>query len=175
MVSTHRPASQNSDNSMDSHKLLLVVEDSDEDFNALLRTIDKLGTTLSVHRLADGDEALDYLQMVKSSLALQSISKGSRHKAGTPEPVATQPYVILLDLNLPGTDGREVLEEIKQDPILKMIPVVVFSSSTNQKDIESCYRLGANGYLLKPLGLDKLLNTVQTFINYWFQWSIVAQ
>lgn len=162
---------------LDSHKLLLVVEDSDEDFNALLRTLKQLEVNLQVHRLANGDDALDYLESFKasaSSCAATSSRANLKVQAPKVAPSVKQPHVILLDLNLPGTDGREVLEEIKQDPVLKFIPVVVFSSSTNQKDIESCYQLGANSYLHKPMGLDKLLHTVKVFVHYWFHWSVVS-
>jgi CheY-like chemotaxis protein len=75
----------------------------------------------------------------------------------------------MLDLNLPGTDGLEVLAQIKQDEQLKMIPVVVFTTSSNPKDIESCYNYGANGYMIKPIDVIKLEESIRNFINYWFK------
>jgi CheY-like chemotaxis protein len=73
----------------------------------------------------------------------------------------------LLDLNLPGTDGREVLAQMKQDENLKYIPVVVFSTSSNPKDIEICYRYSVASYILKPVDINRLVKTISTFIAYW--------
>ncbi|MEB3273984.1 MAG: response regulator [Prochlorothrix sp.] len=138
-----------------------MVEDSDEDFEALVRTFKKLGTVPQIQRLADGDEALDYLEQLKAD---------SRPAGSVP----LYPYVILLDLNLPGTDGREVLEVIKQDSLLKQIPVVIFSSSMSQRDVQNCYTLGANSYLIKPMGMSQLLETIRLFLDYWFRWVVIA-
>ena len=79
------------------------------------------------------------------------------------------PAIIMLDLNLPGTDGREVLTVLKQDRDLQAIPVVVFSTSSNPKDIESCYCQGACGYIVKPMDFNKLQQLVNTFLTYWFE------
>jgi CheY-like chemotaxis protein len=99
---------------------LLVIEDSNEDFEALCRIIDQVSNfSLDVHRCVDGDEALDWL------------NEASSH-----------PDLIVLDLNLPGTDGREILVTIKQTKKLRSIPIVVLSTSSNPKDIEACYQSG---------------------------------
>lgn len=82
------------------------------------------------------------------------------------------PSIILLDLNLPGTDGRKVLEEIKQDEKLKTIPVIVFTTSSNPKDIETCYRFGVNSYILKPMSVQKSKHVMQSIVDYWL--SIVV-
>ncbi|MGH7999355.1 MAG: response regulator, partial [Brasilonema sp.] len=83
--------------------------------------------------------------------------------------VAPRPSVILLDLNLPGTDGRDVLEQLKQDQNLKEIPIVIFTTSSNPKDVELCYEKGANGYLIKPFDSCELEKTIQAFVNYWLE------
>ena len=80
-----------------------------------------------------------------------------------------RPGIILLDLNLPGTDGREVLAEIKGDPSLKTIPVIVLTTSTDEIDIERCYQAGANSYVHKPVGLDGFMTALQRLKDYWFE------
>ena len=80
-----------------------------------------------------------------------------------------RPSLILLDLNLPGTDGREVLRRIKQDDSLKLIPIVVFTTSNNPKDIEVCYRYGVNSYIVKPIDFAQLKRDIQILVDYWFE------
>ena len=135
-------------------KSLLIIEDSDEDYAALERIIAKAKVSHPIYRCEDGEEALDFLY---------------REGDYTDETLAPRPSLIVLDLNLPGTDGREVLAEIKQDASLKTIPVVIFSTSSNPKDINACYRYGISGYLVKPMDINRLDRLVQTFLDYWFQ------
>ncbi len=138
----------------DLHLPLLVVEDSDEDFVALSRIMQRHTVVGPVYRCTDGDEALDFLY----------------HQGNYTDPTtAPRPAIIMLDLNLPGTDGREVLEQIKLDEDLKTIPVVVFTTSSNPKDIEVCYRYGVNGYIIKPIDINHLKRTIQGFVNFWFE------
>jgi CheY-like chemotaxis protein len=132
---------------------LLIVEDSDEDFEAFLRGWRKSGVNNPIYRCENGDEALDFL---------------FRHGKYVDNILSPCPGLILLDLNLPGTDGREVLMEIKRDADLKNIPVVVFTTSTNPKDLEICYQNGANSYIVKPIDIQALLNTVEALVEYWF-------
>jgi len=75
----------------------------------------------------------------------------------------------LLDLNLPGTDGRDVLEQIKADDALKHIPVVILTTSSASSDVTFCYRHGASGYIIKPVDLAKFAASVQQFCSYWFE------
>ena len=82
---------------------------------------------------------------------------------------APRPGMIVLDLNLPGIDGREVLRRIKQDKSLKTIPVVVFTTSNNPKDIEDCYQYGVNSYMIKPINFAQLKRDVQLLVDYWFE------
>ncbi len=133
---------------------LLVIEDSDEDFEALGRMMQKASIANPIYRCTDGDDALDFLRRAGNYDGLPNIPR---------------PAIILLDLNLPGTDGREVLEQIKQDNDLKVIPVVVFTTSSNPKDVEVCYRYGVNGYIVKPINIDKLMRTIQILADYWFE------
>ncbi|GBE93455.1 response regulator [Nostoc cycadae] len=140
------------------NKPLLVVEDSNEDFKMLQRLMRRLAVQNPIYRCTNGDEVLDLLYQEKSSQNPNSIPT---------------PSVILLDLNLPGIDGRDILERLKQDMSLKKIPIVVFTTSSNPKDIEFCYQKGANGYLVKPMDAQELQKTVQAFVDYWLESNTV--
>ncbi|MEM9136581.1 MAG: response regulator [Cyanobacteria bacterium P01_F01_bin.42] len=132
---------------------LLIVEDSDEDYLVLERLMRQMEVRHPIYRCIDGDEALDFI-----------------FREGGDE--VQRPAVVLLDLNLPGTDGREVLEMVKGNQAVTDIPIVIFTSSHNPKDVEFCYHKGANGYLIKPLGREKLTDTIQAFVNYWLNTNI---
>ena len=132
-------------------KPILVVEDSTEDFTALGRAFRKHALQNPVLRCEDGDQALEYLQ-------------GYGKLAQWP---SAMPAIVLLDLNMPGTDGRDVLEAIKHDPYLASIPVIIFTTSSNTRDIEECYRLGANSYMTKPVDYVALEEKVRLIVRYW--------
>ena len=138
---------------VENQKPLLIIEDSDEDFTALTRMIAKANIPNPVYRCEDGEEALDFLY---------------REGEYQDESLSPRPSLIVLDLNLPGTDGREVLAELKQDEDLHKIPVVIFSTSSNPKDIDACYDYGISGYLVKPMDIRRLNQLVQSFLEYWF-------
>ena len=144
-----------------SQSFILVVEDSDEDFYTFLRAAEQLETTTitshSVLRLTDGDEAIDYL-----------FRQGDY--AGITTPL---PKTILLDLNLPGTDGREVINTVKRDANLRTLPIIVFTTSHNAVDIQYCYNHGANSYHIKPMGSEKMNSTVRSLFEYWFDFAIL--
>ena len=137
-----------------SNHLILLVEDSPEDYEITVRAFRKTNMANPIHHCVDGEAALDYL-----------------HQRGAySDPVlAPRPGIILLDLNLPGTDGREVLAEIKQDEQLKDIPVVVLTTSADELDIENCYRAGANSFVQKPVDLAGFVNAIQRLKDYWFE------
>jgi CheY-like chemotaxis protein len=131
---------------------LLLVEDSDDDFDILTRTCKTIGFEGSVRRFSDGDSALEYL-------------RGIDWKHITKEEL---PALILLDLNLPGMDGRDLLDLLKTDPMLRVLPVVVYTTSDNESDIAYCYEHHANGYQLKAMDLDRLEADVRSLVEYWF-------
>lgn len=143
---------------MASNKVILAIEDSDEDFEALIRVVREFDINYPIHRLQDGDEALDYLYH-QGDYANQSM---------TPPPA-----IILMDLNLPGTDGREVIQKLKQDDALKSIPIVVFTTSSSPKDIATCYYYGVNSYMLKQIGVEQLKQTIRDFFQYWFHSAVL--
>jgi len=133
---------------------LLVIEDSDEDFAALNRMIFKTDIPNSIYRCEDGEEALDFLY----------------HEGEYSDRLlAPRPALIVLDLNLPGTDGREVLAALKKDRDLQMIPVIILSTSSNPKDVTACYRQGVSGYIVKPMDIKLLERLVKNFLHYWFK------
>ena len=138
-----------------SLKPVLVIEDSTEDFTALGRAFRKHGLRNPVLRCEDGDQALEYLQ---------GYGTNSQWPSGLPA-------IILLDLNMPGTDGRSVLETLKQDPQLFKIPVIIFTTSSNDEDIEECYRLGANSYVTKPINYSALEEKVRLIVRYWLEFN----
>lgn len=129
---------------------ILMVEDNEGDVvltTQALKTA-KVGNNINV--VQDGVEALAFL----------------RREA--PYADAPVPDLILLDLNLPRKDGREVLEEIKADPLLRRIPVVVLTSSKAEQDIAQAYDLHANCYVTKPVGIKTLMEVVKSIENFWF-------
>lgn len=138
------------------HEPLLVVEDSNEDFQMLQRLMRRMSVQNPIHRCTNGDEVLEFLYELGSEALRNS-------------KVALRPSVILLDLNLPGIDGRDILDRLKQDKSFKEIPIVVFTTSSNPKDIELCYQKGANGYLVKPMDAQELKKTIQAFVDYWLE------
>jgi two-component system, chemotaxis family, response regulator Rcp1 len=129
---------------------ILLVEDSPTDIDLTREGLEmgKLANNLTV--LEDGQQALDFLRR-----------KGAYSDAERPD-------LILLDLNLPGKDGREVLEEIKNDPELMSIPVVVLTSSKAEEDIARSYKLHANCYISKPVNFSRFVEVVKGIEDFWF-------
>ena len=140
--------------------LILIVEDSDIDYETTIRAFKKSSMANPVHRCEDGEEALDYLY---------------HRNQFSDKDKSPRPDLILLDLNLPGTDGREVLEEIKKDPKLKTIPVIVLTTSSDDKDIEKCYQAGANSYIQKPVDLQGFFEAIQRLKDFWFEVAILPK
>jgi CheY-like chemotaxis protein len=139
---------------------LLIVEDSDEDFEVFRRHLQKSPVTVPILRCKNGEEALALLFRTGDY-------------AG--DLCAPLPSVILLDLNLPLMDGREVLMRIKQVESLKSIPVVIFTTSSNPKDLEECYKNGANSYIVKAIDFTQLKKDVESIINYWIGVTILPE
>lgn len=138
-------------------KLMLIVEDNDEDFEFTVMALRKAGLHNAIRRCSSGDEALDYLY------------RRGKYKG------AQEPNVILLDLNMPGTDGREVLGIIKKDPELASIPVIVLTTSSDNIDVEECYAQGANSYVQKPVDFEGLMKAIQRLKEYWFEVVILPR
>lgn len=139
--------------------VILYIEDNDDDFYATERAFKKSNCHNQLVRCEDGETALQYL-FNKSNDA--------------PEDTKL-PSIILLDLNLPGTNGREVLRQIKSSDELKNIPVIVLTTSDDKRDIEECYNLGSNSYIQKPVDFEKFIDAVQLIKNYWFEVVILPK
>jgi CheY-like chemotaxis protein len=137
---------------------VLLVEDSDEDYHACVRAFRQAGLSTPHQRCRDGDEALEYLHQT-----------GRYAESGA----APRPALILLDLNLPGTDGREVLRVVKQDRDLCDIPVIVMTTSANPSDILECYCQGANGYQVKTSNYEGFKSEIQRMVDYWFRTALI--
>ncbi len=131
---------------------ILLVEDNPNDMELTLRALKKHNLANKVHVARDGVEALDYI-----------FASGAHAE----ENVADLPKVILLDLKLPKVDGLEVLRKVKSDELTKMIPVVVLTSSREEKDMIESYKLGVNSYIVKPVDFDKFLRSVEELGLYW--------
>jgi CheY-like chemotaxis protein len=131
---------------------VMVVEDSPEDYEATRRALERGGLANPLVHFPTGDAALDYL-----------FARGRKRQTA----VERRPGLILLDLNLPGTDGREVLARLKGDPDLRLVPVVVLTTSRDQRDVSGCYRAGANSYIQKPVDLAGFRAAMETLREYW--------
>ena len=130
---------------------VLLVEDNADDVELTLRALKRNGITNPVVALRDGVQALDYLR-----------GQGEYQDRAT-----EQPEVVLLDLKLPRVDGLEVLAQLKSDPHLKVLPVVVLTSSSDERDVRRAYELGANSYLSKPGDFGDLLRVMGVLGTYW--------
>ncbi|KAB2868505.1 MAG: response regulator [Bauldia sp.] len=129
---------------------ILLVEDNPADIRLTVEGLKEAKVANNLHAVRDGNEALDFL------------FRQGRHDT------APRPDLVLLDLNLPGIDGREVLRQVKQDPALRAIPVVVITSSEAEADIIKSYESHANCFISKPIDFEGFLHVVRSIENFWF-------
>ncbi len=140
------------------HHPILIVEDNDYDFDQTVRAFQRSRLANPIFRCVNGDDALDFLY----------------HRGEYTDPAsAPRPSIVLLDLKLPGTDGHEVLQIVKADTDLKSIPVVMLTTSEDERDIQACYLAGANTYIRKPVTFDGYLEAVQRLEQYWFHIAVL--
>ena len=130
---------------------ILIVEDDPKDVELTLTALDEYNLANEVVVTRDGEEALDYLY-----------SRGN-FQTRTGE----NPAVVLLDLKLPKVDGLEVLQQMKSDEKLRMIPVVVLTSSREEKDMVASYKLGVNAYVVKPVDFHEFVNAIKELGIFW--------
>jgi CheY-like chemotaxis protein len=130
--------------------LILLVEDNAGDVRLTREALREVGIAVDLVAVPDGEAAIDYL-------------RGTGEHAG-----AARPDLILLDLNLPKKNGLEVLEEVKRDPALQRIPVIMLTTSSSARDVTACYDRGVNCYVVKPLDLDDFTRLVQAIHSFWF-------
>jgi len=130
---------------------ILLVEDNPGDVALITQALAETDIHPVLHRVADGIEAMQFL----------------RRQA--PFENAIKPAIIILDINLPKKSGQDVLAEIKSDPVLALIPVIVFSSSDSPEDVSACYALYANCYIVKPRDLPGMTETIRSLVNFWLK------
>lgn len=132
--------------------VVLVVEDSDEDYDTLQRAVERAGVSIELRRALTGGAALAFI--------------GGE--------IAALPALVLMDLNTPEIDGRDALAVIKEDPDLKSIPVLVVTTSANPRDIEFCYGAGANTYHVKPVRYPDHVALVADVLTYWLDRAVLS-
>jgi CheY-like chemotaxis protein len=133
---------------------VLVAEDDPDDRLLIKEALEESGFSPDLRFVEDGEELMDYLR------------RGGEYGGSEASP---RPGLILLDLNMPKKDGRDALAEIKADPDLRRLPVVVVTTSRVHEDILRCYDLGANSYITKPVTIADLLDTFKTLGKYWLE------
>jgi CheY-like chemotaxis protein len=139
----------------EKNSVVVLVADDDPDDCLLIKEAFTRGLLINGLRFVeDGEELMDYLR--------------HQEKYGDPS-LAPRPGIILLDLNMPRKDGREALKEIKSDPDLKSIPVVILTTSKDEEDILRSYDLGANSFITKPVTFQGLVDAVKSLGKYWFE------
>ncbi len=132
--------------------LILYAEDDEDDFLLVKDAFQESGLDTELRHVKDGEELMDYLLHQGS---YQNLEESPR------------PMVILLDLNMPKKDGREALKEIKSNPQLRRIPVVVLTTSRAEEDVLQTYDLGVNSFIRKPIHFDRFVEIVKTLNKYW--------
>lgn len=140
---------------MSGERITILMADDDPDDQLLVQdAFEEVHLNNQFAFVSDGIELMDYLHR-KGDYA---------HLSGT-----SLPGLILLDLNMPKKDGREALKEIKADPVLRTIPIVILTTSSAEEDILRTYDLGANSFIVKPVTFDKLVEIIRKVTNYWFE------
>jgi CheY-like chemotaxis protein len=146
---------------MGTRKTFILIAEDDADDRFLLKTaFEENGYDDRIEFVENGVELLNYLKSIQ----------GSDHASGS-----GYPGFIMLDLNMPKKDGREVLHEIKVHPVFKAIPVIVYTTTKNEAEVRKCYELGANSYIVKPARFDALLKTIDDLRNYWLITSTIPE
>ena len=136
---------------MPSSRPILLVEDSPNDVELIVTALNEAQLANEIAVTNDGEQALNYL-----------LRQGPHGKRATPDPA-----VILLDLKMPKVDGREVLRRVRADTNLKLIPVVILTSSREEQDLFDTYQLGANAYLVKPVDFETFISSVGKAGVFW--------
>jgi CheY-like chemotaxis protein len=133
--------------------VILIAEDDADDMAITIRAIREGFPEASIYTVQDGEELMDYMHC--------------RDKFADPE-MAPRPGLVLLDLNMPRKSGREALAELKHDPALCVVPIVVLTTSNAHTDVESSYGAGANAYMTKPLSYSDMLASMTALTDFWF-------
>jgi CheY-like chemotaxis protein len=132
-------------------RFILIAEDDADDRYLMKTALEETGIIEDVQYVENGVELINYLESL-----------------GNENGEINYPRFILLDLNMPKMDGREVLKMMKSNETYRKIPVIVFSTTKNQLEVTRCYDLGANTYIVKPASYDSLVSTIKDICSYWF-------
>ena len=135
---------------------MLLVEDDPGDVELTRELLTHCKTPISLRILEDGEQALSYLLEKAKSEDLHNL-----------------PDLILLDLNMPKRNGKEVLEIIKKHDLLKLIPIIVLTTSSSERDVLESYRLGANSFITKPVGFKEFSRIIDSIENFWFSQALL--
>jgi CheY-like chemotaxis protein len=133
---------------------ILIADDDEEDLMLLQDAMEESRLINPLHFVVNGEEVMDFL-----------LNRGRF----SDKELYPKPGLILLDLNMPKKDGREVLKEIKKNPQLKSIPIVILTTSKAEEDILRTYDLGVNSYITKPVSFNSMVEVVKSFSKYWFE------
>lgn len=133
---------------------ILLVEDNPHDLKLTLNALARHNLANRIHVARDGEEALDFVY---------------GRELHADRDIAIQPRLILLDLKLPKVDGLEVLRQLKADPRTQLIPVVILTSSKEERDLVQGYRLGVNSYIVKPVDFDEFIEVARSLGIYWLK------
>ena len=136
-----------------NQKPILIAEDDEDDYLLTIEALKESGVDKPVRWVRDGEELMAYLLKASSASAGENI----------------KPSMIFLDLNMPKKDGREALAEIKTNPALCAIPVIVLTTSKADSDIAHTYKLGVNSFIQKPLRFFDLVQSIKVLSQYWFE------
>ena len=134
--------------------VILLADDDAEDRALTRRALAESRLANELHCVEDGEQLLEYLR------------REGDYREGKQAP---RPHVILLDLNMPRLSGREALEQIKANPALRSIPIVVLTTSDQEEDVLRSYELGASSFITKPVTFDALVEVMRSLGNYWFE------
>jgi two-component system response regulator len=138
---------------MNNHPLeIIIVEDDQNDYEITTRILKRRGMSGNIAWLKDGEEALLYFDRLRQTIA----AEGKRH-----------PRIVILDIKLPKVLGFEVLKRIKEDSVLQYMPVIIFSSSNQERDLLLASQLHANSYIVKPVEYDAYAQSIDEMVTYW--------
>lgn len=138
---------------------ILIVEDSDDDFEATVRAFKRSGRQSNpIFRCDCADDAIDYL---------------FRRGSYVDDVAAPRPALVLLDLNMPGKDGKAVIDAVKGASKTRNIPIVVLTTSTDERDIRDCYEKGANTYITKPIDVRQFIQVMRCVTEYWLDVAVL--
>ena len=140
---------------MKSPKILIGEDDADDQLLLKTAFLENGGRQQLVF-VEDGSRLMDHLNGI-----------------GAQEPGNTFPDFIMLDLNMPGKSGKEALEELKKHPVYKAIPVIIYTTTRDEREIKRCYELGANNYIVKPSNFQGLVKIVNTVLKYWYSTATI--